>query len=304
MYVLTQATLLLHDDEFTSTDQRYILREMVRYFSHESAGVSSFDRMNAEWKDLVVKVQTDGPLNRNLPEVERSVASWHQEERDLCLIMSRRLGREVRLKLSRTHRNDPAARLRDDSEELVQSKLLACTLEIPDAAAPLLVTAHLGRRTIVCSMKLQAPKEKKRASARVNWLLRQLASSAPAGVFIKAGWPGRAQDTYAALEAARANPACLESENAGHAPVTFEVTMVRDLAAKFAGAKTFIESLEEFVPEYYENIGQHLRAWVPAPPKLIDGADPADDDPPSAPGTVSSSGGVEPDAPDDQKRAK
>lgn len=270
MYMLTQATLLLHDNEFTSADQRYILGEMVRFFGHSSSGVSSFDRMNADWKALVMKVHTDAPLSRALPEVERSVASWHQEERDLCLIMSRKLGREVHLKLSRSHISDPAKRMRDDCDELVQSKSLACSLEIPNAAAPLLISAHLARRTITCCMKLQAPRDKKRTPARLNWLIRQLSSSDPEAVFITANWPGRTKNTQAALDAVRANPGCLEVDNGGVPPVAFEVTMVRDLAGKFSGAKTFIERLEEFVPEYYENVGQHLRAWVAPPPKLIE----------------------------------
>ncbi len=100
-----------------------------------------------------------------MPEVEDSVASWHQEERDLSLIMSRKLGREVRLKLSRAHTGDQAARLRDDCDELIATKSLSCTLDIPDAAAPLVLTAYLARRTLGCSMTLHAPKDKKRASA-------------------------------------------------------------------------------------------------------------------------------------------
>jgi hypothetical protein len=43
---------------------------------------------------------------------------------------------------------------------------------------------------------------------------------------------------------------------------------VRDLAAKFSGAKTFIEALEEAVPYFYEQVGQHLRPYVATPPKI------------------------------------
>ena len=270
MHVLTQANLLLHGNEFDNPDQRYVLREVYRHFSHDSAGVNSFDRMNAEWKDLVLKVQTGAPLNRALPEVERSVASWHQEERDLCMILSRRVGREVHLKLSRAHINDQAQRLRDDCEDLVQTKTLHSELDIPDAAALLNVTAHLTTRTITCTMKLTAPTDKKRSSARISWLVRQLAAATSDNILIKARWPGRAQDTQCKLSEVRANPACLEAGNESLVPHTFEVTMFRDLTAKFAGAKTFIEGLEAFVPQYYEEIGQHLRAWVPPPPKVID----------------------------------
>ena len=44
--------------------------------------------------------------------------------------------------------------------------------------------------------------------------------------------------------------------------------LVHDMAAKFSGAKTFIEQLEEAVPRFYKDVGQHLRAYVAAPPKL------------------------------------
>jgi len=44
--------------------------------------------------------------------------------------------------------------------------------------------------------------------------------------------------------------------------------MVNDLAAKFSSAKGFIKELEAFLPEFYEQVGQYLRAWVARPPKL------------------------------------
>ena len=41
-----------------------------------------------------------------------------------------------------------------------------------------------------------------------------------------------------------------------------------DLAGKFGGVKTFVESAKEAVPLFYKDVGEHLRAWVPPPPKL------------------------------------
>ncbi len=270
MYILTQATLLLHDYEFESAEQRYLLSEMVRYFRHESVGVSSFDRMNPEWKDLVMKVQSGAALNKMAPEVVNSVAAWHQEQRDLCLLMSRKLGHHVTLKLSRAHSDDQMGRLKDDCELLVGSHNLLCTLEVPDAAAPITVCADIGRRTIACAMRVAAPKDKKRSKSRINWLIRQLAKTKPDDIFIKAIWPGRAQDTQAKLADLRENLGVLEADNVSLVPQHFEVIMVRDLAGKFSGSKTFIEHLESVVPDYYEQVGQHLRVWVAPPPKLVE----------------------------------
>lgn len=267
MYVVTQATLLLADDEFTSPEQRYILSEMVRYFTHESTGVSSFDRMNPEWKGLVITVQSGGTLNKNSSEVEKTIASWHQEQRDLCLTMSRELDRQAKLKISRAHASDPSARLKDDCEELARTTQLRCEMVVPDAAAPITITADLKTRHISCAMRIAAPEDRKTTKARVNWLVRQLNKTDPENVLIKALWPKKAQSTMASLEEVRANPMSLQAENPTLTPKHFDVVMVRDLAGKFSGSKTFIEQLEEVVPRFYDQVGQYLRPWVPPPPK-------------------------------------
>lgn len=268
MFVLTQATLLLDNDAASSPDQQFILEEMTRYFRHDSVGVSKFDRMNAEWKEVVSTVHSGGKLNKSAPDVENSVASWHQEGRDVSLLMSRRLGRQVMQKLSRVHKDDPSRRLKDDCQHLVTRSTLSCILEIPDTAAPLVIEANLERRTIACSMKIAAPTDKQRSKARINWLLRQLRSAQGERVLIKAIWPGRAHPTQAALEEIREDPDELIGRNTSLTVQSFEIVMIDDLATKFAGPRTFIERLEALVPHYYEQVGQHLKAWVAPPPKL------------------------------------
>lgn len=44
--------------------------------------------------------------------------------------------------------------------------------------------------------------------------------------------------------------------------------MVRDIAGRFSGNRTFVEELERLVPEFYENVGQHLEAFRPKPPQV------------------------------------
>lgn len=268
MYSLTQARLLLSDNEFDRPEQRYILAEMVRYFSHPSVGVSSFDRMNAEWKDLVAQVQTGARLNKSAPEVERSVAAWHQEIRDLCLLLTRKVGHPVKVRLSRAHTEDPTARLRDDCAELVERNRLTCALDVPDTAAPMDVTADLQRRSVTVAMSMVAPKDKQRTSSRVNWLLRQLSKAKADDLHIRAVWPGRAPTTQVPLTALREDPTRIEGDNSRLIPSQFSVMLVKDLAGKFSGSKTFIESLEAAVPQFYEQAGQHLRAYVAPPPRL------------------------------------
>ena len=51
--IATHAHLILRNRNSIDPDQAFILREMTRYFDHDSSGVKYFDRMNAEWRDLV-----------------------------------------------------------------------------------------------------------------------------------------------------------------------------------------------------------------------------------------------------------
>ena len=278
MYLLTHAMLLMNDHEFERPEQRYILAEMVRYFSHPSVGVSTFDRMNAEWKELNAQVQAGAKLNRSAPVVEKPVAAWHQEVRDLCLLLTRKIGRPVRIRLSRAHNDDPIQRVREDSARLAEKHELSCSLDVPDAAALVSVVADLQRRSLSVSMALIAPREKRRAKSRINWLLRQLTKANPEGLHVRATWPGRAPPTQAGLANLRENPSLLEAENRSLLPTQFEVLLIRDLAGKFGGSKVFIEELEEAVPYFYEQVGQYLRAYVAPPPPLRKAAGAAETD--------------------------
>ena len=119
-------------------------------------------------------------------------------------------------------------------------------------------------------MRLPAPKDKKTAQSRINWIIRQLGKTDPDSIFVNAIWPGRARDTQSNLTDLREKPQVLRAEHLALVPQYFDVVMVRDLAGKFTGRRTFIEHLENIVPSYYEQVGQHLRAWVPPPPKLVE----------------------------------
>ena len=267
--VLTSAHLILQDRDNVEPDQAFILNEMARYFEHDSSGVTQFRQMNPEWRTLVDGVRNRHQFGPNSPEIENTVASWHQKERDISLLLSRRIGHEVVIRgLSRKYQLQPDDRLRDASNVLASSKELRSTFAIPNAAADLEVMADLQRRTISCSMKLNAPLDTKRASTRINWLRRQLRNIDREDVAVRALWPRRILPTQASLADVKADSKSLENDSQKSPPTGFEVIMIKDIARRFSGRSTFIEDLEKMVPEFYDNIGCHLRTWTPPPPPI------------------------------------
>ena len=268
-HVLTTAIIKLESDEIDSTDQRYLLSEFIRYFEHSSTGVERFTQMNSEWKDIVTQVQQGAGLSRRTDQdkVMNTVASWHQETRDLCLHLTESLKQRVRPRLPYKHMADPGLRLRDEIKLLKETSHLRFTLTVPDAADDINILVDLRGRTITVSMDVNAPKDRKTAKARVNWLLRQLRSSKPEDIIIFAYWPNRTQAISEKLEKLKDNPELLEPPAPNLAPRKFSVKLIHHAAGKFSGRRTFIEAIEECVPHFYREVGQRLRAWVPMPPK-------------------------------------
>ncbi len=164
-----------------------------------------------------------------------------------------------------------------DCEFLASKKRLKCNLDIPDTANTITIEADLRTRSIFISMRLAAPGDKKSSEARITWLLRQLGKTQSDEVRIRAIWPGKAPATQATLAEIREEKSALTKGcDRKMALTSFDVLFVRELSGKFSGPKTFIERLEEAVPDFYEHVGQHLRAWTAPAPKLSGKTEPAD----------------------------
>lgn len=270
--ILTHAKVLLAAKNVDDREQRFLLDELVRFLDHPSAGVMRFDRMDANWKDIVTSVVAGAPLARSSDAVTDTVANWHQECRDLALKLMVHVNSNVSIRLPRAHLHDPQRRISDDAARLRETSTLAVEFNVPDAASPIKVEADLRTRSIQVFMTLRAPGDRKSARARTNWLLRQLAGNEPADLHIKATWPGRAAATQETLDAVRADVDCLRPPNPSLAPTAFEVRLVRDAGSRFAGTKTFVDELESSVLRFYAEAGQRLKIWQPTAPRMVDNA--------------------------------
>ena len=266
--VSTQAKLLLRSQDSIDQNARFLLHELTRFLDHPSTGVAHFNRMMGNWKSLVGSVIAGEQLSNDSKDVIDAVASWHQETRDLALLMSDQIDTEISIKLSQLHKTDPKQRIKDDVKNLCNTAQLRIEYRIPDAAAPMLVCADFRGRTITVGMTLQAPSDRKTGRARTNWLVRQLEKCTSQNVHVQAFWPGRAKATQSTLENVRLDPEILQPTNQNLVPKQFEVRLVYDLGHRFSGPQLFVEKLEASVFEFYEQVGQRLKRWQPAAPKI------------------------------------
>ena len=267
--ILTHSKVLLAAKSVDDAEQRFLLSELVKFLDHPSTGVMRFDRMVGSWKEMVTSVIAGVRLHKTSDAVTDVVASWHQECRDLALVLSELVNANVITRLPKAHGADPRRRIADEAESLCSNSKLQVEFYVPDSAAPIRVEADLPTRSIHVSMTLRAPEDRKSTRARTNWLLRQIAASDPSHLHVKALWPRRRVPTQETLEVAREDPDALGGPNRGLSPRAFEVRFVRDAGARFVGAKTFIDELEASVLQFYAEVGQRLKQWQPAPPRIV-----------------------------------
>ncbi len=267
-YVLTEAIILHSQGAIEDREKKYLLREFQRFLSSDSVGVTGFTTMPAEWDETVDIIRAGGRLTPRTPGLENIIASWHQETRDVALQMGRAVEQHVNVKLKRSHAQSQEQRVKDGVELLCHKHQMQEVLEVPDAASGITIIADVRARALRAGMTLDAPQDRKSGVARLRWLLRQLKDTDATGVTVRLLWPSRAADSVFPLEQLRDDESVINEGSSGAAPRAFEVALNCDSGRRFRGRKTFIEDLERLVPDFYERIGEHLKPWVPSPPKI------------------------------------
>lgn len=267
-WIQTQCQIIGHQNKVEDLEQAFLLREFLRLLKHPTTGIERFTQMGPSWKDVVQAVSNQETLKRTSPEVEETVKAWYQELRDMSLLLSSHVGQTVTVKIERNLIADATARLKEGCKNLTEKNRLEGAFIVPAAASDIEICADLMRRSIVFSMKLKAPQDRKSTKARINWLLRMLKDDDPR-LAIRAHWPGRKPPTQKDVAMLRADPEAIDDERSDSAPHALEVLLIETDAKRFAGRRTFIESLEACSSEFYDLVGQNLRAWQAPPPKPV-----------------------------------
>lgn len=268
MHILTTADLLVSGEAVADGDQLSLLNELRRFLTHESAGVKGFDRMPQEWSELNRLISSGGAVPTKSAMAQTVLEAWHQETRDLSMILSRMTGMTVSEKLPHKHTGDPDLRQKDELRDLRVKQCVNCTLMVPNAAAPIEITANIMGRSIDVGMTLRAPDDKKSTKARVNWLMRQIKTTKPAGIFIRLLWPGTSEPTQYRLSELLKNPSLASKDREHLASRGFHIFLSKRLGEKFVNRTKFISELERLVPKFYGEIGANLVTWVSKAPQI------------------------------------
>ena len=263
--VLTAAVMQKEFRGVADPDQAWILGELIRYLEHPKSGAVEFTDMGASWVPVRDAVSS-GTLRKTDKEAPQVAGRFDALLRYGALKLGQRLGADVTQVMTKAEIANPALRIAAVTDMLVSEGKMSGAIRIPNAVSPLTVTVDIRAAQITCSFSTAAPAVGK-PTTRVNWLLRQL-KDAPDVLRVEAFAARQRGGTAELLRAAREDPSVLIVDPTKEVK-SFTVTYLAKMGpARLAGRSGFIDSVMDAIFVSYDLVGQRLKDWSAAPPKL------------------------------------
>jgi len=268
-YLMTLGQLLLFKNEHNikDADQVEIMREVLYYFENPVSGVSGYSQMKAGWKELAENVRAKKPMKITDKFFEDAVLSWHEEEKDMALLLSRKLG--VLVKSSSKGKNS----LKEDISKLAKENVIIGSLSVKNSVSDIKTIVDFERRTVSMSVKLIPPLDKGTV-ARISWVTKQLQNckknseaifnKIENNIWIETDF--KFTKAYAKVKISELNN--LVELSKGKEIQAFHFVLINGFGIRFESTKKFVELTEQMILDYYEGIVQHLSNWNRPAPKI------------------------------------
>lgn len=274
-YILTVSHLLLfkNDQNIEDQDQVAIMQEVLHYFESEKSGVCGFNQMKAGWTKTVDSIHAGTTLRPGDVCLQEAVLSWQQEEMDLALLMSRKLGVLVRSGESR-FKGKYQDRIDHDIKALISDNLLESTFQVAGAVSDIKMIGLFEKRAIELSVSLKLPNERITLKGQLGWINRQLEYCAK-----------KEKETFDKIQSefvfefyikniskpvrvTMANMSRLLEDLKGKELRECRIIQVKDFGKIFASRSKFVVNTETMMLDFYKGLVQNLKKWEATAPKL------------------------------------
>jgi len=268
-YLMTKGQLLLfkNDQNIEDEDQVEIMKEVLHYLEAPTSGVTGYHCMKPGWKTTIEKIGNRIPLKLSDPDLLEAVESWHEEEKDMALLLSRKLGVLVKS----TNRDKDS--IKSSSKKLINEGFLSGNLSIKNSVSDIKIGLDFEIKSVSMSVKVSPPMDKG-TKARITWLYKQLDAAKRKNptvferierdLIIEANVKHARQHTKVSWQELDT----LFEEVNGKEIQAFNIVYVNKFGKAFSSNKKFIVTIENMILEYYAGIVQYLTNWNRPAPKL------------------------------------
>ncbi len=275
-YLLTLAHILLFDNDqnIEDEDQVEIMKEVIFYLENEKSGVSGFTQMKQGWKEVVDKINTGASIKKSDPDLQDTVISWQQEEKDMALILSKKLGIFVNSGDPK-YKNNLQGRIDNDKKTLLEKKRLISLLKVKGAVSDIKIVARFEKRIIEMSVDLKAPQDKK-LKGQIGWIKKQIDNCNKKNqteyekiskeILIELSLKNISKTERIAI----LNIDNLLNDIIGKEIKEYKIIYVKDFGKQFSSRINFVNTIEEMLLDFYTGIVQHLSKYEQPAPKIIE----------------------------------
>ncbi len=272
-YILTIAHLLLFDNDknIEDVDQVEIMKEAVAYFRNKKSGVLGFNKMKDGWKVFCEHVRKGATVDEKSTEVDDVVLSWHQEEKDMALMLSQKLGILVNAKNNK-YKDNKKKRIADDKNFLIKNLCLESVLQIKNSVSDIFIIPRFDKRSTFFAITMIAPNEKT-SKARANWLRKQLekCSKKNKDDFDKIAGDISIDIYYknsSKKERLSLSGFINKNDYDDRTIAKFKIVLNKDHQKDFSSPTKFVLQIEETLVVFYDLIVQHMKKVVPKAPRI------------------------------------
>ena len=268
-YLLTKGQLLLfkNNNNIKDEDQVEIMKEFLYYMEDPLSGVSEYTQMKPCWKELVENVQAKKILKVSDVCIENSIISWYEEEKNIALLMSRKLW--ILVKSSFKWKDA----LNNDIKDFVKKNYIKWLLSIKNSVSDIKIIVDFERRWISMSVKVIPPLNKWTV-ARITWVSKQFEKCREKkenifkhienNIWVETNIKYAKDNLKVKLSELDTLPILTKWKEIQE----FHIVLIKDFGVGFASTKKFIENIERMILEYYEWLVQYMTSWDAPTPKL------------------------------------
>ena len=271
--LLSEARMLSARKGVDDPDQQWMLDEWIRYVANPESKIIEPPSLGEHW-GTVLQAAREANIASFPRQVEAVVGKWDAYLKKVALRLRATLGVEVRPRLRRADKKDPAGRQKRLIDRVLCESRLSGVLRIPDAIGDIDIDINLQAQTVRYGVEFDAPNEGRQLT-RIKWLVRQLDGiTASESMLIRVQWDQRRLESSAKLGDAVRDPTrllrCgLESAPPSAFPKKYVLEWTRSLPrGRGKSNAQVLEGVSGRLEEFYGSVVQHLVGYQRKAPKL------------------------------------
>jgi hypothetical protein len=271
-YLITIGQLLLFKNEtnIEDKDQVEIMKEVLYYFENPSSGIRGHNKMKPGWKELAENIHAQKSLKTNDDYIEDAVISWYQEEKNMSLLLSRKLG--VLVKPFSKSKDS----VKEDIRKIVKDNIIIGGVSVKNAVSDIKMKLEFDKRVVSMAIKITPPLNKGNI-AKTTWIAKQLENCKRKSenlftkhskdIWLEANIKFAKENIKIRISNLTELSELVKDRNDIQA---FQIVIIKSFGANFTSTKKFIDLIEQMVLDYYECIVQHMTNWKKPAPKIVE----------------------------------